>query len=95
MEVKEVIAKMRELGIARVEFEFTCGGDSMNDYDVTLYNKDEEQVNSASLRSYFEDETFNHVQFYEASDGHYMGEAGTVHIEFDEDGDEFLYSKDL
>jgi hypothetical protein len=48
---------------------------------------------SGNLESYFEDEVYKNVQFYEASDGHYIGESGYVRIELSDEGDEFYYTK--
>ena len=45
------------------------------------------------IENYFEDEVYRRVNFYEASDGHYLGESGVVTITLDEDEQEFSYSK--
>ena len=88
MNQQEAIKTWKDLGVARANFEFSCGGDSMNDYSVTLEDANGNSIESAELRDYFENETFRNVQFYEASDGHYMGEAGTVEITLNEDDEE-------
>jgi hypothetical protein len=95
MNEEQAIAKMRELGIAYIHFNFMCGGDSMGDTDFVFHNSKDEEIteNVGELESYLEDEVYRNVEFYEASDGHYCGEAGHVHIEIDEDEDELTYCK--
>ena len=97
----------KELGITSCTMEFSCGGDSMNDYNFTFYKKNDKkgknqpavvEVECEELRDYFDREVFNQVDFYEASDGHYIGESGSVEITLDEDSDdedehEFTYTK--
>ncbi len=70
-------------------------GDSMNDYSFQFFNGNK-KVESPELDSFFEDEVFKQVEFYVNSDGHYIGEAGEVHIELDDSDEEehtFTYSK--
>ena len=98
MQTNEAIALWKELGITSATMEFSCGGDSMNDYHFTFYNPNSEnkEVESSELDSFFDDEVFRNVDFYENSDGHYIGEFGTVEIELDEDDEEnptFSYYK--
>lgn len=83
MEEKEVIAKMRELGIDHAKFVFYCGGDSMGDTHMEYCDKDGNTIDNSELDSYFDDEVYNKITFYEASDGHYCGEDGHVLIEID------------
>lgn len=82
-----------ELGISYANFEFSCGGDSMNDTTLTLIGKDGEQISNREIEDYIENEVYNRVEFYVNSDGHYQGEAGTVEIRLDESGEDFDYSK--
>lgn len=96
---QEAVKLWKELGINRAEFEFNCGGDSMNDTTLNFYDKSNKSVNSNELWNFFDNEIYKQVTFYEASDGHYQGEAGIVHIELDtesdnEDEHDFTYSKD-
>lgn len=107
MQTNEAVKLWKELGITHANMEFSCGGDSMNDYTFTFYkpndNKkknapEEVEVQNAELESYFDNEVFNEVEFYVNSDGHYIGEHGNVYIELDDsDEDEeehiFCYSK--
>jgi hypothetical protein len=88
MNQQEAIKIWKDLGIERAVFNFSCGGDSMNDFSVSLEDANGNSVESAELVNFFEDQTFKHVSFYENSDGHYIGEAGTVDIELNEDDDE-------
>ena len=97
----------KELGITSCTMEFSCGGDSMNDYNFTFYKTNDKkgknqpaqiEVECEELRNYFDHEVFNEVDFYEASDGHYIGESGSVEITLDEDSEDeeehtFMYSK--
>ena len=97
MTLEQAIAEWKELNIDYCEIEFNCGGDSMNDTEVHFYSNMKLITNvSQELSDYFEDEMYKHCEFYVNSDGHYIGESGTVTIKFvDEDEDElyFTYSK--
>ena len=88
----------KELNISRCVMEFSCGGDSMNETDFTLYDKNDEVVMCDELTDYFEDNVYKEVDFYEVSDGHYMGEFGQVEITLEEDDEDenggiFVYDK--
>ena len=85
----------KELGIEKCIMEFSCGGDSMNDYNFKFFDNKDKEVENQELYNYFEDEVFNKVTFYEASDGHYQGEFGKVIIGLDEEDEEphFIYDK--
>ena len=92
--MQEIIKKWNEANISYAEFQFSCGGDSMNYTSLSFYDVDGNVVDeSGNLESYFEDEVYKNVQFYEASDGHYIGESGYVRIELSDEGDEFYYTK--
>lgn len=107
MQTNEAVKLWKELGITNCDMEFSCGGDSMNDYNFTFYKPNDDKkknapaeigVQNAELESYFDNEVFNQVEFYVNSDGHYQGEFGNVYIELDDsDEDEeehtFTYSK--
>jgi hypothetical protein len=75
--------------------EFSCGGDSMNDYHFSFYNSENKEVQSGELESFFDDDVFKRVEFYVNSDGHYIGESGNVSIELseDEENPDFVYYK--
>lgn len=97
--MKKQIDLWKELGISKAEIPFNCGGDSMGDLEVILYDGLGNVVDNDELKDYFESQVYNEVDFYEVSDGHYMGESGTVNVEFEEDedsedGGRFYYLKD-
>ena len=89
----EIVQLWKELNVARVNFEFSCGGDSMNDTTITIHGEDDEEIENETLKTYFDNEVYNVVEFYVNSDGHYQGESGYVDITLDEDGETFNYSK--
>jgi hypothetical protein len=88
------LQKWKEHDVDRVHFVFSCGGDSMNDTSIEIYDKEDNIIEVEEISNYFEDAVYNNVQFYEASDGHYMGEDGTVTITLTDDEDDFDYCKD-
>jgi len=93
MDTNEIIKLWKELEVVDVHFEFSCGGDSMNDTTIVINGKDGETIENQELNDYFDSEVYNRVEFYVNSDGHYQGEAGTVYITLDEEGEDFDYSK--
>jgi len=94
--MNEIIELWKKLDITKGEFIFSCGGDSMNETEFKFWNSKNEEVEDSELENYFESEVYREVDFYEVSDGHYMGEFGTVIIVLEEDDDEpyFSYSKE-
>ena len=92
----DIIQIWKENNIEKCVMEFSCGGDSMGDTEYTLYDNEGNQVSNDDITDYFEHHIYDYVDFYEVSDGHYMGESGTVTIELDEyDGEpSFTFSKD-
>jgi hypothetical protein len=95
MQTNEAVALWKELGITTANMEFSCGGDSMNDYHFSFYNSENKEVQSGELESFFDDDVFKRVEFYVNSDGHYIGESGNVSIELseDEENPDFVYYK--
>jgi hypothetical protein len=94
--MEELIKKWKEYNIDRAEFEFTCGGDSMGDTELVFYDKDNNEV-EVDFNSEIENEIYDNITFYDASDGHYQGEAGTVTVTLvEEEGEEpyFQFDKD-
>jgi hypothetical protein len=92
--MEKIIQDWKKSKIAYAEFQFSCGGDSMNDTDLVFFDSEGNKVaDEHDLTGYFEDEVYKHIDFYEASDGHYMGENGVVHIELNDEGDDFEYTK--
>jgi len=91
--MEELIKKWKEYNIEKAEFQFYAGGDSMGDTDLMFYDKDGVEVDvEEDFIGKIEDQIYKNVDFYEASDGHYQGESGTVYIELEED--ELQYTKD-
>ena len=90
---ERIVQLWKELNVKFVDFEFNCGGDSMGDTTLNIYDKNDEIIDNAEIENYFEDEVYRNVNFYEASDGHYMGESGNVTITLDEENDVFDYEK--
>ena len=96
MSAEEIIKIWEEHEIIQVRFEFYCGGDSMGETMFHFDTDTDEKLPSkvvSELEGYFEDEVYRNVEFYEASDGHYMGECGNVYIELNEKEDGFYYMK--
>lgn len=91
-EVSQEVKLWKENKIKECVMEFSCGGDSMNDYDFVFYNNKNKQVECEELKDYFDDVVFREVEFYVNSDGHYIGEFGEVRITLN-DEDEFEYEK--
>ena len=88
------LQKWKEHDVDRVHFVFSCGGDSMGDTSVEIYDKNDNIIEVPEIADYFDEAVYHNVNFYEASDGHYMGEDGTVTITITEDEDDFDYYKD-
>ncbi len=92
--MNEIIELWKKLDITKGEFIFSCGGDSMNETEFRFWNSKNEEVEDSELENYFESQVYKEVDFYEVSDGHYMGEFGTVIIVLEEDDDEPYFSYD-
>jgi hypothetical protein len=89
-----LIKEWLEKGVDRAEFEFSCGGDSMNDTSLVFFDKeDKEVIMSNESRETLDNDIYKEVEFYVNSDGHYQGEHGTVLVEFNVEENEFNYSK--
>lgn len=91
--ISEIIKLWKKNNIKRCEMEFSCGGDSMGDYSFYFHTDNKMIDNVEKLESYFDDAVYKNVEFYVNSDGHYVGESGTVFIELNEDEDGFYYNK--
>ena len=92
---RDAVKLWEKLGVSNAILTFNCGGDCMGDTDWELFDKDGGVISSDELVNYFDTVIYDEVEFYVNSDGHYMGEFGTVEIELtDEDEDStFMYSK--
>ena len=86
-EIKDIVKIWLDQNVDYIDFDFSCGGDSMNETEFHIFNKDKEEIENEELESYFEGQVYNEVDFYECSDGHYMGEFGKVVITLEEDGE--------
>ena len=93
MEIQEIIKLWKELGVDYVHFEFSCGGDSMNETSIKIYNSKHFEIDSNEIRIYIDDVIYRNVEFYDASDGHYIGESGFVKIRLTEDEEDLDYLK--
>ena len=93
MEKEEKIIQIwNELQITHIDFEFTCGGDSMNDTTLNIH-KGDEVIENETISTYFDHIIYDRVEFYVNSDGHYMGESGNVLIQMNDEGNGFDFSK--
>lgn len=98
-ELETIIELWNKNEITSCTMNFSCGGDSMNDYNFECYSKKSknktkllENKDTQEIIGFLEEEVFKKIDFYECSDGHYIGESGTVEITLE--GDEFDYYKD-
>jgi hypothetical protein len=93
VELEQSLKTWKDLKIDHCIMNFSCGGDSMNDFSFEFFDENENVLHSNELDNFFEEEVFDRVDFYVNSDGHYLGEFGTVHIELNEEENRFEYSK--
>ena len=91
--MEDIIKLWKELKVNYVNFEFTCGGDSMNDTSIQIYDNDGNEIQCTEISNYIDNEVYNEVEFYVNSDGHYQGESGNVEIRLSDDGENLEYSK--
>lgn len=92
--MEELIKEWLEKGVDRAEFEFSCGGDCMNDTNLVFFDKENNEITmSNESKETLDNDIYKTVEFYVNSDGHYQGEHGTVLIEFNAEDNEFNYSK--
>lgn len=87
--MEEMIRIWKECGVREAEFHFDCGGDSMNETHWVFLDSKGETIDSSSLsvvESQLESDVYDNIQFYEASDGHYLGESGTVNVTLNDEG---------
>lgn len=96
VELEQSLILWKKSMIDHCTMEFSCGGDQMNEFTFVFYDENKNVLHSEdidTLDNFFEEEVFDKVDFYVNSDGHYLGEFGTVHIELNDEGDGFEYSK--
>ena len=97
VELEQSLKLWKKLMIDHCIMDFSCGGDSMNEFTFLFYDENKNVLHSediTTLDNFFEEEVFDKIHFYEASDGHYLGEFGTVNIELNDEGDDFIYTKE-
>lgn len=94
--MEEIISKWKALNVASATVEYDCGGDSMENIEIEVCDKEGNSVEAPELDSMLEDEMYRQVQFYEVSDGYYQGESGTVTITLEGDGEDetLVFEKD-
>jgi hypothetical protein len=91
----DAVKLWKEHKVDSATFEFSCGGDSMNETTLFLYDNKGVEIkkDTGELNRLLEDLVYDNVEFYEASDGHYQGEVGTVEITLDDDDETLSFSK--
>ena len=87
----ELVDIFKEHNLDKIIFTFDCGGDSMNDTSCDCIKDGKSYDNEKLYLGDFEDYIYQNVEFYESSDGEYLGEFGTVEITLE--GDELFLSK--
>jgi hypothetical protein len=91
--IPQIIDEWLENKISKAEFEFSCGGDSMNDTQIYLYDEEGKTLKNDNIEYFIEDEVYGRIRFYDASDGHYLGEFGKVFIVLNENKTDFIFEK--
>lgn len=104
----ELITLWKKHNIGHVEFDFYCGGDSMGDTTLRIYDKKGQSLTEnfnferengswgeyeERILTLIEDKIYDDVEFYVNSDGHYQGESGMVEMTFNEEVSMFDCSK--
>lgn len=94
-EKQKIIQLWKENGVASINFEFDCGGDDMGETTLNILDSKGMAIECKEIEDYFESKIYDNVEFYVNSDGHYMGERGSVNVYLEEDEEEpyFSYSK--
>lgn len=91
--ISQIIDEWLKNKISKAEFEFSCGGDSMNDTQIYLYDEEGNIIKNDNIEYFIDNEIYNEVRFYDASDGHYLGEFGKVLIVLNESKTDFIFEK--
>lgn len=90
--MSEIVPLWKENNVDHAVFTFDCGGDNMGDTEWVFYDKANQPLTvSNDLEQALDNDIYHHVKFYVDSNGHYIGENGTVHVSFDDD--EITYVK--
>jgi hypothetical protein len=93
MGLKKIIKLWHEHNVDKIDYEFDCGGDQMNETNLIILDKNDKVIECSKIEDYFESEIYNNVDFYVNSDGHYMGESGHVYVTLNDEGDDFDFTK--
>lgn len=90
---KEKIENIKELftsgKISKIEWTYSAGGDSLNDYNAIFYNEKMEEVECGIDVS---DYILDNISINENSDGYYQGMSGTVTLLMEDDEIVFQHS---
>ena len=81
-EKEKIIQLWKENGVANIDYEFDCGGDSMGETTLNILDKEGELIECKEIEDYFENIIYDNVEFYVNSDGHYLGENGIVQLKY-------------
>lgn len=82
----EIIKAFNKHGIVTADFEFDCGGDQMNYTELKFYDDTLHEVDAPQdLHDLVEEMIYEKVKFYVDSDGHYIGERGSVMVSIEDD----------
>lgn len=93
----ELSSYWKTLNIERIVYSYSGGGDSMDGSEIKIFCKDDSILEEHALHNIVDNIIFDNFNFYFDSDGHYIGEYGTVTItkEINEDGEEgYLFKKE-
>lgn len=91
--IDPLIKEWLDKKVDRAEFEFSCGGDSMNETSLLVFDKKGNEIDF-KFKEELIDDIYENVEFYENSDGHYQGEFGKVLIKFEEVEEIFTFTKE-
>jgi hypothetical protein len=84
------------LGIVKAIIPFNCGGDEMDNFETfKYYDKNGNEAEDELLNEFFTEEleVNERVEFYECSNGHYIGENGNVEVNYNPIKNDFFYIK--
>lgn len=92
IDIKEklLVEMWKKNNVKQAIFEFDCGGDSMNSTEIIVYDNNDVIINDFDC-TFLENFIYHNVVFYQNSDGHYLGEHGTVLVKLIDD--KFIFNK--
>lgn len=88
----EIIELFKKYNLKEIRVTFEMGGDSGDLNDITYTDKNGNDIDIVDDDNHIRDAVYDNITFYEASNGYYSGENGTVIIELDED-DNLTFAK--